>query len=149
MLTRTRNPFDALYDLRSEFDRIFQEFAPEARSLLPGRALVARAFPLMNLHESDEALVIEAELPGFTLDEIELSLLGRELTIQGRHEMAQERDGDAQRTERPSLSFSRTITLPYEVNPDRVEARLTDGILRVTMPKAESARARRIQVRGE
>lgn len=149
MLTRSRNPFDALYDLRSEFDRIFQEFAPEARSLLPGRAFVPRAFPLMNLQEHDDALVIEAELPSFTLEEIELSLLGRELTIQGRHEVRPEREGDAQRTERPSMSFSRTITLPYVVNPDRVEARLTEGILRVTMPKAESARARRIQVRGE
>lgn len=149
MLTRTRNPFDALYDLRSEFDRIFAEVAPEARSLLPGRGLVARAFPLMNLHESEDSLVIEAELPGFTLEEIELSLLGRQLTVQGQHEFRETSEGDTQRMERPSMSFSRTITLPYEVESERVEARLTDGVLRVVLPKAESARARRIVVRGE
>lgn len=149
MMTRTRNPFDALFDLRSEFDRFFQEFAPEARSLLPGRACVARAFPKLNLHESEDHLVIEAELPGFTLEDVGVSILGRELTILGSHESRVEPEGDTQRTERPSLSFSRTISLPFDVDADRVGARLTDGLLRVQLPKAESARARRILVSGE
>lgn len=108
----------------------------------------AAPFPAVNLWEDGENLYAEAEVPGLSMNDIEVLVVDNELTIKGRRQAAEERkDVVYHRQERGALEFSRVLSLPCPVNPDRVQATLKDGVLRITMPKVEQARARRIEVR--
>ena len=108
----------------------------------------ARRYPALNIWEDDDKLYAEAEVPGLSMEQIEVLVVGDELTIKGHRK---EHDGQSQsyhRRERGTGEFSRTIVLPFPVNQDKVEATLRDGVLTLTMPKAESARPRKITVKS-
>jgi len=109
----------------------------------------AWAFPALNVWEDQENLYFESELPGFTIDEINLSLVGNELTISGERQEEAPQGAIYHRRERPAGGggrFSRTLRLAMPIDGDRVAAVLTNGVLSITLPKAESARPRRIPV---
>jgi len=144
MLTRRRDPFATLGDLRVDFARLFGGVFRDA----PWTNDQPAAFPALNAWETDEALTVEAELPGFSLEQIDITLLGRDLTIKGTHEEQEPEDARLHRRERPRGSFSRTLRLPYEVDGDAIEARLTDGVLTITLPRAPELRPRKIEVRS-
>lgn len=129
---------------QNEMDRAFASIAGDRH--WPG---FANSYPLLNLWEDDRSYYVEAELPGLPLDGLDI-FVGQEnvLTIQGERRLA-ETTGTWHRQERGFGQFSRTIALPGEVNADKVEARMEQGILRVTLPKSEKARARRIAVKAE
>ena len=108
-----------------------------------------RPFPAVNVWENADTLYLEAELPGFGMENIELVVLGNELTISGTRPT--EKDSEKlhfQRRERATGKFVRKIQLSSEVNADRVEAVLKNGVLKIALPKAESAKPRKIAVRG-
>lgn len=106
-------------------------------------------FPLVNIREETEALQIEAEVPDVTPDQIEVSIRhGTELTIQGERKSNDCQNGSWHQQERGVGRFQRVLTLPCPVDADKVEARLEQGVLRLTLPKAESVKAHRIPVRG-
>lgn len=110
---------------------------------------LANSYPLLTLWEDDRCYYAEAELPGMPLDCLEIFVAqGSQLTIQGERKST-EVAGTWHRQERGFGKFTRTIALPSEVNADKVEARMEQGILRVTLPKSEKARARRIAVKAE
>ncbi len=140
--TYALSPFS---ELRREMDRLFEEFGTgRVRSPFMPTA----AFPLLNVWDAGDALEVEAELPGVKQDDLEVYAMGNELTIKGRRQTLQ---GDGQayhRQERPVGEFNRVITLPVEVDADKVEAELKDGVLRVKLPKAESAKPRRIALKA-
>jgi HSP20 family protein len=106
--------------------------------------------PPVDVTESDDAIVVKAELPGMKTEDIELSVQGNMLTISGqkREEFEDKRDS-FHRVERRYGSFRRDIPLPAEVTGDKVEATYRDGVLTVTMPKAEQAKSKRIQVKAQ
>lgn len=106
------------------------------------------AFPALNVWEDAESLYAEAEVPGLKMDDLEILVVGNELTIKGRRPESSDANVTYHRRERGTGEFSRTVTLPVEVNPDRVEATLGNGVLLITMPKAEQARARKITVKS-
>lgn len=141
MLLNTRlatTPFDVL----REVDRMFAN--------LPGALgeLARPAFPAVNLWETGDTLHAEAELPGFKFEDIEVFVEGHDLTIKGRRELAVDEQATLLRRERVSGSFTRKLTLPVEIDGQNVTATLRDGILRVTLPKAPAARARKIEVQA-
>jgi HSP20 family protein len=105
------------------------------------------ASPALNLWDDGENFHAEAELAGFKIDDIDLAVAGSELQIRGKRESGWKEDWAVHRRERPSGEFSRTITFPAEIDADRVQAALKDGVLRVTLPKAPSAKPRRIEVK--
>lgn len=132
-----------LGELRREMERLFDGFMGNA----PG-PLYSRSFPSMNLWEDDQRLVVEAEVPGMGLDDLDITIQGNELTLKGQRKPINGEDATYHRRERGTGTFARYLTLPVEVDADRVEAALKDGVLTILLPKSEKARARKITVRN-
>ena len=103
--------------------------------------------PALDVYEDKDNLTVKAELPGMKREEIEVSLHDGALTISGERK-SETKDGNAEvyRSERFVGRFQRTVTLPSPVASDKVKASYKDGILTVTLPKAEEAKPRKIQV---
>ena len=104
--------------------------------------------PALDLYQNNDSVVAVVELPGMRKDDIEISLHDGTLTIGGERKKAQP-DGNgesATRTERFSGKFRRSVTLPTRVDANKVNATYKDGILTVTLPKAEEAKPKQIQV---
>jgi HSP20 family protein len=111
-------------------------------------ARTAASFPALNVWSDDRNLHVEAELPGLGLDEIEITVLGEDLTISGEQADVREDGLRQHRVERSRLSFHRTLRLPHAVDADKVDARLEQGVLTITLPRAEALRPRRIAVQA-
>jgi HSP20 family protein len=138
----TRHPFN---QLRHEVDRLLTGFLRPGDGLPPS---LFRGQPLVNVWEQDDALKVEMELPGVKAGELDISVAADDLSIKvNRPDVAQE-GVTYHRRERPVGSFGRIVHLPVPVDADRVEADLHDGVLTITLPKAESAKPRKINVSG-
>jgi HSP20 family protein len=144
MVFRYRGTRQPLHQLRREMDRLLGGFLSNAGDI--SWPFSGRGRPAANVWDTKDALRVEMELPGVKSDQVEVSVIGDELSIKvDRPEI--EREGVSyHRRERPVGSFSRVLRLPAEVDADRVQAELRHGVLTVTLPKAESARPRTIQV---
>jgi len=103
--------------------------------------------PALDLYESGDHLVAVVELPGMRKEDIDISLHDGTLTISGERKRESNNGETAQRTERYVGTFRRSISLPTRVDPSKVSATYQDGILKVTLPKAEEAKPKQIQVR--
>ncbi len=103
----------------------------------------------VSISESDEALSVEAEVPGFGAKELEVSLEPRRLTISGRKEIGKEekKKGKTIYKEQCSSELLRVIDLPAEVNPAKTTATLKNGVLELDMPKTAQARTTRVEVK--
>ncbi len=130
-----------LFDrLHADFENLFGDlFYSEG----PGRSA---GYPPVNLWEDESNIYVECEIPGVKRDQLDLSVVGKKLTISGERTRDESKDVERHRTERPDGAFSRVITLPREVNPDAIEARLENGVLAVTLPRSEATRPRKIEV---
>jgi HSP20 family protein len=103
--------------------------------------------PALDISEGKDAYLVTVELPGVKLDDLEITLEDGLLTIQGeRHVTNDAANQNFHRVERSSGAFHRAMTLPAHVEADTVEASMEDGVLRILVPKAEEAKAKRIQV---
>jgi HSP20 family protein len=138
----TRRPERAQW--RSPFDWFFDEILPE-RGWLGSRG----STPSIDMREKDDAFVIDAEMPGVKPEDVDVTLDGRNLIIQGRYGQEQEEDGREGQyllRERQSGVFARAITLPTDVDADAVQCSFQNGELTLTLPKSAQARSRRIPV---
>lgn len=107
-----------------------------------------RMFPLVNVSHDDNNLYVRAELPGVKASDLELTVLGRNLSIKGTRELPEEgANVSYHRKEREGGSFSRSVELPTEVERDKIDARYEDGILQVTLPRKEAAKPRQIPIK--
>jgi HSP20 family protein len=136
--------------LRQQIDRAFTDggygaFPKWRMAFLPGRA--ARQYPLVNVYDDGTDLYVEALAPGIEPDKFEITIVGDRLTIAGEKpgipNVAPEK---VHRTERAAGRFMRTVELPAEVDADKVATVYRNGLLMLTLPRAESARPRRIEV---
>src|SRR6476469_8262962 len=108
----------------------------------------AGVFPPMNITQDDENFYLRAEIPGIKPSELSISALRNRVVISGKREIPREHERVSyHRKERPEGGFNRAVTLPTEVDAERVDARYTDGILTLTLPKAEQLKPRQIAVR--
>ena len=128
-----------------ELDRWIQDFWTQGAGLA-GHSARADSAPSMNVQETDEAFEVELELPGLALEDIEVVIEGRDLSVRGERKTELPQNATWQRRERFHGRFARAIRLPLEVDASRVQARLHQGVLTITCPKAEAAKARRIPV---
>ena len=144
MFARYRFPMAPFADLHREVERLFDGFGPGFMRLPHRRAGL---FPALNVWDQGESLCVEAELPGLNQDSLEIYAIGNELTIKGRRAPMEGRDLAYHRQERGTGEFSRVIALPAEVDPDKIEAVLKDGVLTLRLPKAESAKPRKIALK--
>jgi HSP20 family protein len=142
-LYNLRSTFDELERMRNDMARLFDQAT--GRSL---QATTAGVFPLVNLTEDKDNYFVRAELPGLKAEELNIAVTGNNLTISGERKISSEGDDvKYHRREREAGSFSRIIALPGDVEVDNVEAGLIDGILTVTVPKAEVAKPKQITVK--
>jgi HSP20 family protein len=102
--------------------------------------------PALNTWEVGDTAFVEAELPGVKQDQIEVSVCGGELTLRGERKITDPPGAIWHRRERPRGPFSRTVALPWEIQTDKVQAKMADGVLTVTLPKSERSRARKVDV---
>jgi HSP20 family protein len=112
-----------------------------------GAAAEAGGYPTINVWDDGERFRAEVELPGFKIEDVELFVAGSQLQIRARRTFEPREGWTLHRQERASGQFSRMVTLPVELDADKVQAALKDGILSVTLPKAPSAKPRKIEVK--
>jgi HSP20 family protein len=102
--------------------------------------------PLVDIEETDDAYVLEADLPGVRREDVDVELVGTELMITGEVKQ-REHKGTVRRRARRSGRFEYRVGLPAQVDPEKIEARLKDGVLEVRVPKSERAQRRRIELK--
>jgi HSP20 family protein len=138
-----RGAFTDLERMRRDMDRLFEQVSGKTY-----RPLTAGVFPLINLTEDKDDYYVRAELPGLKAGELKISASGRNLTISGERKISFKGDNvKYHRREREAGSFSRIIALPGDIEVNKVEAKLSDGILTVTIPKAEATKPKQIVVK--
>lgn len=143
------NGTHSLNRLRNEMDRLFGDVLVgnlNWSSLQPGSIA---GYPALNVWETDDALHAEAEMPGLKSENIEIAVIGRELTIKGERAPETLPDATWHRRERATGAFARVLRLPFDVDSEKVTAAFKDGVLCVTLPKAAAARPRKIEVKTE
>jgi len=145
MLLRRINPTFPVNELRREVGRLFEDFMGPTN----GGFNRVGAFPPINVWEDTDAVFAEAEVPGLTMNELEVTVVGNELSIKGDRKPCGAQGFTFHRQERGVGEFARFVTLPVPVDASRVQATLKNGVLTITLPKAEAARPRRIEVRGQ
>jgi HSP20 family protein len=137
-----------LVTLRDEMNRLFDTFW--RWDLLPEPFALGRAFPNVEVTETDTEVVVRAEVPGLEAKDIDLSITGDVLTIKGeRKEEKEEKEKEYYRREVHYGSFSRSVQLPSSVDVESVKAECKKGILKVTLGKVESEKVRKITIKGE
>lgn len=138
------NPFVEMERIRRQMDVLSGMFS---RGLPSGRGLSAGVFPLINLTESKDNYHVRAELPGMKAGDLDIQVVQRNLTISGERKILSEGENvKYHRRERDAGKFSRVIVLPGEIETAKVEAKMVDGLLVVTMPKAEDVKPRQIAI---
>lgn len=137
-------PMRELSTLEDEMSRLFNSFF--GRGLRPWRREEVWS-PLLDIHETENSLIAKVDLPAVDPKDVDISVEGRTLSIKGeRKAEKEEKEGDYCYYERYSGSFQRTVTLPDEVEPDKTKANYKDGVLTITMPKSEVAKAKKIKI---
>jgi len=140
-----RDPFEAMVPLREAMNRMFEEsfIGPRFQFLTP------RAFPV-DIYETEDKLqyVIEAALPGFKPEEVQVTAVGDTLTIfAAKKEEAKVEKGAYMRQERYEGEMSRTFTLPTFIDTEKVQATFEHGVLKLYIPKVEEAKPKQISIK--
>jgi HSP20 family protein len=138
-----RHPF-------AEFDRMSRQMDRLTQGLMdrPGLAWrSAKVFPAINLTEDADNFYVRAELPGIKAEALDIQAVGRNLTISGERTIASEGENVRyHRREREAGKFSRIIGLPRDINPEKVDAKLVNGLLTVSIAKADAAKPKQITI---
>jgi len=152
----SRMPFDFLEEIsrmRREIDRVLDDdrfsswtFPFSRISFLPGRA--SRAYPLVNVSEDHDNIYVDALAPGLEPSTLNVSVSGDQLAISGDKKALPKsvKPELVHRSERSAGQFSRTLSLPYDVEGEKVKANYENGVLKIVLPKAEAEKPKQIQV---
>jgi HSP20 family protein len=142
MITITRPAWT--WDPWGEVDRLQRQMG--SSFTLPRHRSV-RAYPPLNIHTGEDDVVITAEIPGIDPADIDITVTGDTLTIKGtRKEQEAKKEETWHRRERGSGNFYRTVQLPYNVDGNKVQADYTKGVLKISLPRAEADKPRKITV---
>jgi HSP20 family protein len=141
------NPFRELRGLQDEMNRIFTSVTPAGdREEFFGQGWN----PRVDIFENKDSLELEAELPGMKQDDFDLSFENNVLTLSGERKFEKKTDeSNYHRVERAYGSFTRSFTLPQTVTAEGAKAEFENGILRVSLPKREETKARKIEITGK
>jgi HSP20 family protein len=138
------NPWGELFDLHSQMDQLFQSLTTDT----PSNGGQYTNLPV-DIRQSDEAYTIEASVAGFRPEDVEVTFDEGVLTIRGQRKSEQEqKQGSYVRRERKMTSVYRQISLPAEVRADEISANFEHGVLTITVPRAQKAQPKRIQVQS-
>ena len=145
LATFTRKAGNPLARLHSEMDDLFDGFFRGLDRPFAGY----KAWPAIDVAERDDAIVVRAEVPGTKPDDIDISVYGNTLTISGeKKDTKEEKNKGYYHVESTYGSFRRDVNLPTDVDSAKVEAAYKDGVLSITLPKAEVSKAVKIKVKS-
>lgn len=141
MSTVRFDPFRDITSFRTDLSRLFA-------GALGGAVTGSTTWtPAVDVFETKEAVVLKAELPGLTADEVEVEVDDNVLTISGERVLKDSvEEGNYYRLERSYGTFSRSLTLPQGIKSDEVAATFVDGVLEVTVPKADEVKPRKVAI---
>jgi HSP20 family protein len=141
------DPSRELDTLQTEVNRIFDTFFGSSSAARGSEARTRRWVPAMDLVETENHLVLRADLPGMKREDVEIEVKDGVLTISGERKAGQEERSEGfYRVERAFGAFSRSLTLPKDADPQQVEADFEDGVLEVRIPKPEEAKPVRVAI---
>ena len=136
------NPFS---HLQSQIDRLFEDFT----RTWPAFGSNSQLTPSMDIAETEKQIEITAELPGLEEKDVQVNVAGNVLTIKGEKKAEkEEKDKNYHIVERNYGSFSRTLNLPTGIDPDAIKASISNGVLKVTVPKPASAQSKKVEVKA-
>ncbi|MBN1665983.1 MAG: Hsp20/alpha crystallin family protein [Anaerolineales bacterium] len=139
---RTPSIWREMTQLQNEMNRLFEDYSPRHQRTAPG-------FPAMNVWADENSVLITAEVPGIDPKEIDVNVLGDTLTVSGSR-MPDDLPEDVRyhRRERGYGKFSRSMRLPYTVDVKNVDAKFKNGVLNITLPRAEADKPKKITVKS-
>ncbi len=140
-------PFRDFMTLREAMDRLFEEsfVRPRREWLAPAEGTLA-----LDMYETEDSVVVKSAVPGIKPDDIDITISGNILSISGETKVEEEvKEDDYIRRERRYGSFSRSVTLPEALEPDKAEASFEDGVLTLNIPKAPEAKPKVIKIKGK
>lgn len=124
-----------------EFERLNRTF-----SRMPRRNSID--FPAINLWVDSDLAIVTTEIPGLDVQDINISVIGKSLTLRGSRKRDELGENESyHRQERWNGEFSKTVQLPFNIESEKVEAKLSRGVLRITLPKAEAERPKKIEIK--
>jgi len=137
---RITDPMTDMQRLQREMNRLFSGAAE----------LYAHDFPAVNVWSGENGLVVTAEVPGIDPEKLDISIVGDSLTLSGVREHVVLKEGESyHRQERSQGRFTRTLQLPFHVDAGKVEAKYEKGVLRITLPRAEVDKPKKIKIKSE
>ncbi len=148
MLTRRMIGIDPLSSIRDSVDRAFGGLIDGGAEGVQRLGLGARGLGALDVWENADKLFVEVDVPGLELNQIEVTVEDNTLTVAGKRPAVELENVVRYCNERGSSEFRRVIQLPTETDSDRVDATLKNGVLTITLPKAEAVKPKRIEVKG-
>lgn len=127
--------------LRREMNSLFSDF---------GRSSGAGTYPLVNVYDNKDTIIVTAELPGMTKDKVHITYVNGALTLAGKLEpQTSTRDLTMVRQERSAGDFEKTVRIPTKIDQEKINASFNFGILTVTLPKSEDAKPKTISIEAK
>jgi len=144
---REWDPFEDVSTFPQQMDRLFSQYFGRAgcgeEALAPGAWT-----PAVDIYETDEKMVIKAELPGLRKEDVDIEVRDNTLTLKGERKFEQEtQEKNYHRVERSYGSFQRSFLLPSTIKQEAIEAAFKDGILEISLPKAEEAKPKKLEIK--
>lgn len=144
---RRWDPFREISSLQREMDRLFGHYFGRMRGVEEEGLAAAAWSPAVDIYETDEKLVLKAELPGLKKEDIDIQVRDNTLTLKGEKKFEKEvKEENYHRVERAYGSFQRFFTLPSTIKQEGIEATFKDGILEISLPKAEEAKPKKVKI---
>lgn len=138
-------PFEGLSTLRREMDKLWEHFFDGGRVQMPEFGALE---PAVEVSDTTDTVIVKAQIPGMSKDQIQVNITDNMLTLKG--EMKEEEKKEEKNYYRREFrygAFARSIALPTAVQGEKAEAQLKDGVLQITIPKSEQAKAKEIPIR--
>jgi len=143
-------PFEDLMNITDELHRFFEDFFGERLPVRRSSEESPAWIPRVDIAETDDEIIVRADIPGMEKDEIKVTLSDNILTISGEKKIERdEKRENYHRVERVFGSFSRSFYIPTNVEADKIKASYKNGVLEVVLPKKESAKPKEIPVEVE
>lgn len=141
-------PFREMMSLRDAMDKLFEDsFVRPSRLLWP---VLGRGELPIDMYQTDNDVVVKTSIPGLKPEEVDISITGDTLTIKGEHKEEKEaKEQDYFCKELRYGAFSRSVTIPVPVKAEKAEATFENGMLTITLPKAEQAKPKQIKVKAK
>ncbi|MBI4634317.1 MAG: Hsp20/alpha crystallin family protein [Deltaproteobacteria bacterium] len=137
---RMMAPIPEIQNLRREMNRVFSGISQE----------VSQDFPAVNVWVGENDAIVNAEIPGVEIEKIDISVIADSLSISGSREPATLGEGESYyRQERDFGRFTRTLRLPFNVEADKVDARYENGVLSITLPRAEADKPKKVAIKTQ